>query len=731
MGEDDTTVTNAVSASPDMPLRAGKYRIVGHIGHGGMGVVYRAVDDDLGRTVALKFLPPGLADKPAAESRFLREARAASALDHINIGTIFGVEETDDHRRFIVMAYYEAQNLAERVRDTTSPLNLDQTLSIAIQVGRGLAEAHSRGIIHRDIKPSNILITTQGIVKIVDFGLASMSDSKQLTSTGSRIGTPAYMSPEQALAQPVDHRTDIWSMAAVILELITGRQAFEGDSVPAVLYQIVHGRAAGLERQDLPLRPVLVKALEREPGNRYQSAVEFTAALESIASSTITAGPDSGTETHSAAPSKRRPPGFGWSRRRSVALAIVVISALLATAGVLWRDHLLRVPARPNAEASPAANASDKYLRSLDLIKRWDKEGNLELAIALLTEATKQDPAFALGYARLAEAQRIRYALTRERVWLDAAVKNANEAARLNSDLAPVQISLGRVYAMQGNTELAFASFERALKIDSNDAEAHQAIARHYEKLGRLEDAESSYRRAVSLDPESVSIHDSYANFLFRQSRHSEAIEEWRRVIRLAPDNAAAFVNLGSALSESGNIADAIIIFQRAVELKPGYMAYSNLGTAYSRLNRYTEAADAYRKALDIDDKDPMVWGNLAFVYSWMYGLDDRTVSTFGRAIELAEAKRHQSPRDAYVHSDLALYYAKTGKVRLALERLNTAVALAPKGADTQAAAAEVYELVGRRTEAIEFARKAIDLGYSRQRLEQNPELSKLLASLK
>src|SRR5262249_3297911 len=160
--------------------RAGKYRIVDRVGQGGMGVVYRAVDDDLGRTVALKFIPPELIDQSSAEQRFLREARAASALDHVNIGTIFGVEETDDPRRFIVMAFYEGQNLSQRIKDQANPLAPDEAISIATQVARGLAAAHALGVIHRDIKPSNILLTTQGVAKIVDFGLANMANVEQL-----------------------------------------------------------------------------------------------------------------------------------------------------------------------------------------------------------------------------------------------------------------------------------------------------------------------------------------------------------------------------------------------------------------------------------------------------------------------------------------------------------------------------------------------------------------------
>ena len=194
--EPDLTQTLANPAA--LPARVGKYRVTGKLGQGGMGVVLRAVDEDLGRTVALKFIPPGM-HRAGAEERFLREARAASALDHVNIGTIFGIEETDDGRRFITMAYYEGESLAERLRDGVCPVAPAEAIGIAVQAARGLAAAHARGIVHRDIKPSNIMLTADGVVKIVDFGLASMAGADELTRTGAIAGTPAYMSPEQAL----------------------------------------------------------------------------------------------------------------------------------------------------------------------------------------------------------------------------------------------------------------------------------------------------------------------------------------------------------------------------------------------------------------------------------------------------------------------------------------------------------------------------------------------------
>jgi serine/threonine-protein kinase len=716
MGEDDPTVTHGWSDLPTLPPRAGKYQIVGRVGRGGMGVVYRGIDDDLGRIVALKFIPPDIADNPMAEHRFLREARAASALDHVNIGTIFGVEETDDHRRFIVMAYYEGQNLSQRMKDEAHPLTPDEAIGIAVQVAMGLSEAHAHGVIHRDVKPSNILLTHQGVVKIVDFGLASMSQADQLTQTGARMGTPAYMSPEQALGGTADRRSDIWSLGIVVWQMITRQRVFHSGSVPGLLFNVVHGDASALDLLQPPLRAVLSKALAKDPAKRYQSMSEFLAALQSLRP---------GTAAPLAAPRRRMPP-------MHVLGALLVVLLLVGAGGAafFWRATIFG-PKRPAIAGAPAkASVFDKYLQSVELTKRWDKEGNLEQAIALLTDATKEDPSFALGYARLAEAQRIRSLLTHDKALMETASKNAEQAARLNSDLATVHVVLGRIQTLRGNSDLALASYERALSIDPNDAEAHQAIARQYEQLGRLTDAEASYQKAVALDPDSMFIHDSFANFLYRQNRYADAIRQWQTVVRIAPDDAAAYVNLGSALSELGNDAGAIAMDLRAVELKPNYMAYSNLGTAYSRTMRYPEAVEAYQKALALDSKDALAWGNLAQVYSWMGGKGELTRKTFAQAIELGEAQRKESHRDALVASYLAQYYAETGQPELALARIGTALALSPKNSRIQASAAEVYELLGRRANALQYARKALALGYPRSRLESNPELAKLLQAM-
>jgi tetratricopeptide (TPR) repeat protein/predicted Ser/Thr protein kinase len=712
-----------------MPIMIGRrvshYLIDAPLGRGGMGVVYRATDTRLRRTVAVKVLPED-AGSPVTRERFLREAQAASALNHPGIITVHDVGH-DQGIDFIVMEHVEGRTL--RAILDAGRLSVGEALGYARQAAAALAAAHAAGIVHRDLKPQNLMVTAGGQLKILDFGLAHVESGEadpdsptmeRLTEFGTILGTPGYMSPEQAESRPMDARTDVFSLGVILYEMLTGKMPFRGNSAASVLYEIVHREPEPAVR----LRPELSREvtdlldsmLSKDPQGRFANGEELLQALSG------------GYAPRGAA--RRAEVGLRGRAfvRRHRAWVVAIAILLGAVAGFLWKTRLPRDPVARTPAVPGAATAYDRYLEGLELLKRWDKGDNLDTAIRSFTDAKSLDPSFALAFARLADAQRIRYALTHDKAWLAEAGKNADEAVRLNAGLAPVQVVLGRIQAMQGSNDLAFAAFERALSIDANDAEANQAIARQYERRGRLKDAEASYRKAISLDSESISILDSYANFLFRQSRFEEATLQWQAVIRLAPDDAAAFVNLGSSLSEGGKFPEAITMYERAVDLKPNYMAYANLGTAYSRAKRYPDAVKAYKKALELDDKDWMVWGNLGYVYSWIYGMDARATGAFEHAIKLAEAGRKDNPRDALLYSDLALYYAKVKKPQLALQRLRTAIALSPDTAEIQAAAAEVYELAGQRDKGIEFARKSLELGFPRQRLQRNPELSRLLA---
>ncbi len=257
------------------------YRIEDKLGGGGMGVVYRATDLKLDRVVALKFLPPELSNDAERKERFIIEAKAASALDHPNIGTIYEVDETKDGRLFIAMAYYKGETLKKKF--SQGPIPLDEAVNITQQIARGLEKVHAEDIIHRDIKPANVIVTEDGLAKILDFGLAKLVTVTSITGSGTAMGTPAYMSPEQTRGSDVDARTDLWSLGVLLFEMVTGELPFKGGHPQAVILSILNNEPPWEElgRKAPSLEPIVRRALKKDPAKRYQSAGELLADLGS------------------------------------------------------------------------------------------------------------------------------------------------------------------------------------------------------------------------------------------------------------------------------------------------------------------------------------------------------------------------------------------------------------------------------------------------------------------
>jgi len=249
------------------------YRITAKLGAGGMGIVYKAQDLELQRPVALKFLPHDLALSDSERERLLREARSASALDHPHIGVIHGIERTADGQLFIVMAYYDGQTLSQKMN--AGPLALGEAMNWICQIASGLAAAHARNIVHRDIKPSNIIITGEGTVRIVDFGLARVVATPSATVSGKTTGTLPYMSPEQILGEPVDQRSDVWALGVLLVQMVTGSHPFARESTTAMTFAILNQAPAAIDALPTLLQPIALRGLAKVPARRYADAKEI------------------------------------------------------------------------------------------------------------------------------------------------------------------------------------------------------------------------------------------------------------------------------------------------------------------------------------------------------------------------------------------------------------------------------------------------------------------------
>lgn len=330
--------------------RLGPYCLLDLIGQGGMGEIWRAEDIRLGRKVAVKLLPSRLAGNAVSNARFLQEARAASALEHPNICSIYEVGETADQQLYLVMPCYKGESLQDRIAH--GPLPVSEVLDLAGQIAKGLSEAHRNGIVHRDIKPSNLMITEDGILKILDFGIAKLAGQDGLTRAGVVVGTLSYMSPEQLRGKPADERTDLWALGVVIYEMLTGRHPFPGEQGVAIREAILHADPEPLKkiRPDVPteLERLVVSLLSKDPAGRIPSATSVTAVLCKIAED----------------PSPSRPGWLIWmaAARWRIAVGLIVLGLMVAGGIAVWRERkniFARADSSSAESSAMAAAASD------------------------------------------------------------------------------------------------------------------------------------------------------------------------------------------------------------------------------------------------------------------------------------------------------------------------------------------------------------------------------------
>lgn len=881
----DEGATNAY-ISPDFKstfavgeVIAGNYKIVGMAGSGGMGVVYRAQDLRLQRIVALKFLPIEVNSNEVDKQRFLKEARIASSLDHVNIGAIHGIDETPDGRVFIVMAFYEGQTLADRIH-RGKPLSRSEAIDIAAQMARGLAEAHKNKIIHRDVKPSNVILTHNGIAKIVDFGLAHASE-QSATLTHGGAGTVGYMSPEQGLSKSCDQTTDIWAWGIVFAEMLTGNNPFRRESVPATVVAILHEPPRGLDGLPAELQQIIYLALSKDSRTRYQNCSEVLRDLElagvsmadtdtlelaelkkSRSSANIRRFRD---EASKSALGPQYVKGTRWRvwaaaaailvlalaalllvrpvrerllsilfppstkhvavlpfdnignnpenqllvqglmdslsgklsnldlgnqslwvipaseiRRRNVtdpAAALRDLGATLVVKGSVQRDGKdvrlnmslidtknmrevgsieaddpagdlavvqndavarlarlmnIKVSSQMLRDTSGSVNpaAYEDYLTGLGYMQRYDKPGNLDQAIAVLQNAVKTDPGFALGYAQLGEAYRLKSRLEKNPKWIAEAQAACQRAAELDGRLPAVYVTLGRLHDSSGNHDLAMQEFQRALDINPRDAQAVEGMGKIYEGSGRIAEAEAAYKRAAALRPESWDGFDELGNFYDRQSRYAEAIQQYQHALTLTPDNAQVYGNLGATYINAGDPkqrGNAEQALKKSIEISPNYAAFGNLSNLYLVERRFAEAAAATEKALELDANDYNVWANVVQAYDWL-GEREKAEAARKKMLLMVEQAIKLKSQDAAAQSVAATLYADEQNREKALEHIQTALALAPDDPGVLSDAAETYELLGDRRRAIDYIQKALQKGYALDQIKATFAFQGLIA---
>jgi serine/threonine-protein kinase len=738
-------VADGTSTPTPGELVAGNYQIAGVAGSGGMGVVYRAVDLKLQRNVALKFLPAELNASERDKQRFLHEARTASSLDHPNIGVIHGIEEAEDGRAFIVMAYYEGQSLAQRIR--SGPLAPSEAADIATQVLKALDFAHAQGIEHRDVKPSNIMLAQGKVVKLVDFGLAHVSQ-QTASKTRGISGTIAYMSPEQTLGRGIDGRTDIWATGVVLLEMLTGHHPFSRETIPATVFAILNdapqlpdGLAAGLGQ-------VVYRALAKDPTRRYQSCAEMLRELESVRPelspvAVVEASPES------AASKRRESSEFRRTRESASAAAWAFapqkksrwklwvfgfggVAALLLVVflipGVRQRTAavLTRAGALVSGSGKPAAD--EGYLAALALMQRYDKPGNLDRAIEELKASIQTDPLFALGYAELGEAYRMKYQTERDPKWLDLAIASCERAQQLDTRLPTAYSTLAAIHNEQGKHDLALQEFNQALEINPRDPAALRGIARSDETAGRTADAEQGFRKVVAVIPDQWSGYNDLGNFYLRQARYPEAISQYKQALELTPDNAQVYSNLGGAYLDSGDpklLPLAEESLEKSLGLDRTYPVLANLAALSLEEAKYAQAAAYSQEALTLSDKDYVVWDTLRLA-SLAQGDSAQAAMAMERELALLESGAKRGSQDPLSQALMATLYAREGRPDKAEAHIEAALSLAPKNPEVLVAVADAYGNLHDSARARVYLQKALDHGTDLATIDSDIELKSL-----
>ena len=687
------------------------YKIMEELGRGGMGVVYKAQDTKLKRTVALKFLPPEMTRNKEAKNRFIQEAQAASAMDHPNICTIHEIGETDDGQIFMAMACYEGQTLKERLEniplyppskgdlvrippsrgDTTfppsggikggvpfpSPLPIPEALDIAIQIAHGLSKAHEHGIVHRDIKPANIFITCDSVVKIIDFGLTKLAGQTKLTKAGTTLGTTAYMSPEQAKGESIDHRTDIWSLGVILYEMLTGQMPFKGEYDQAVLYSILNELPQPMStlRPDVPqeLEDILNRCLCKNPSDRYPGMVELATDLECLEkaydSKSIVVRP------------KYRTRRFGMKIARTALYGIVLAGGIAAV--ILYfvfapgkrqpTSTIKRLVVLPFENVGPAEN-------------EYFTDG--------MTEELTTRLATLSGLGVISRTSAFHYAKTNKTIEqigkelnVEYALEGAVRWARARDGSSRVRIT-PNLTQISDKTTLWAETYDRVMDdIFQIQSEISQKVV---EKLGiTLLEPE---RKTVDLPPtKNLEAYQAYLRARYYEGRPHFSVENWMRVVEG---------------------------YQQAVKLDPGFaLAFAELARAHARFytfwydhstNRLDMARQAAAKAVALAPELPGV--HLALGYYHLYAfrdpkkaLEEFTIAEKGlmHSAEIYQARAavselqgrwedalendkkafELSPRDASVVSDLVFFYWTLRRYKEAFETSNLDIELSPDDA--------------------------------------------------
>jgi len=694
------------------------YRILEKLGEGGMGVVYKAEDLKLKRTVALKFLSAGLTGDAEARERFIMGAQAASSLDHPNICTIHEIDEVGDVGMFICMARYEGETLKERL--VSGPIDVKEALDIAIQTARGLGKAHDSGIVHRDIKSANIFITEDRHVRILDFGLVKLLDRTDLTTPGDTLGTVTYMSPEQACGKPIDQRTDIWALGVVMYEMVTGHPPFAGDHPQAVIRAILYDEPPPLVEASPAAPPklgqIVNRALAKDPDDRYANTADLRSDLEVLRESLR-----SGSSVRMAAQAEPPPSiavlpftnmsadpeqeyfcdGMAEEIINSLAniegLRVVARTSAFALkdakldvrdigeklgVGTVLEGSVRKVGNRLRITAQLVSISdgyhlwSERYDREMEDVFAIQDEISLAIVDNLKIKLLGGD-SLAATARRTQDLEAYALYLKGRFYWnkrnpADArtALECFRQAIERDPDYAAAYAGVADCYLVLESTqelglEEAFrevdAAVKKALELDEDLAEAHASLA--WVKMVRDWDwdgAEKELLRAIELNPSYATAHHWYSVYLMAVDRPHDALAEARRAAELDPLSPIISLLIGMVLDNLGEHGLAEEQFKRTLEIDAAF------GPAYMALSDIYAGRGLYDKALAaVERGSALPAGELWF--QGMRGYIDALAGRKSEALDVVEELKTAAAEDGIQSPMIASIYTALGEKEQAI----------------------------------------------------------------
>jgi tetratricopeptide (TPR) repeat protein/tRNA A-37 threonylcarbamoyl transferase component Bud32/TolB-like protein len=679
------------------------YEVLEKLGEGGMGSVYRAEDRRIGRTVAIKMVRTDRLADEKTRDRFIREARSIGALNHPNIATLYDVALSGE-TPYIVMEYLPGGSLDARIRRGNPTLG--EVLTVAAGIASGLAHAHSQGVIHRDLKPANILFTSDGVPKIIDFGLARAGESTELSQNGVVMGTAEYMSPEQACGKPLDHRSDLFSFGLILYMMASGRHPFKGDSIPATLHSIVYDAPPPMAtvRPDFPesFHRIVDGLLDKHPENRPS----LTHVLPELHSMQTAGSEPTRTLAVPAAPSR-------GLRRRWLAPALLLFLAVLAAAGWWTRARWLgpQLPASRQLVVLPFENLSrdpldqafcdglvelltssltqmERFHSSLWVIPSSDVRrlklqsvGDARKAFPVnlaVTGSLQSDGNQILVVVNLSDAANMRQIGSRivpvSRAERSQLITRLNSALLSLLDLSggeptggaqPKSASAYDAY-VQGkgflseippNLNRAIELLEQSVKQDPKFAASQAVLAdaylRRYQATKNREwlaKADQMAQRSLELDPAEAQVHLIKGRLYRTTGENLKAVTEYQKAIALDSLNVAAYTNLAIAYSESRRPVDAENAYLQAVRIRPSYWpAYSSLGIFYMNRGEYGKAVEPLSLVVKLAPDYVEGHTNLGTLFYFMNRFDE-ALDEFSKSLAARPTTTAYSNRGAIYH---------------------------------------------------------------------------------